>query len=127
MIQVSHPHMITGKTIALTIWIFAGKGMAPLFNTLSRYVIAFLLRTKHLLISWLLSSDYIAIELSIQTWYTSGEGTTQTGCEFQEAEVSGDMLEAGYQRHYSVFRLQVGRFSWILCSLPKYHHYTRQV
>ena len=45
--------MTTGKTITLTIWIFVGKVMSPLFNTLSRFVIAFLPRSKCLLISWL--------------------------------------------------------------------------
>ena len=44
--------MTTGKTIALTIWIFVGKVMSLLFNILSRFVIAFLTRSKHLLISW---------------------------------------------------------------------------
>ena len=47
--------MITGKTIALTLWTFAGKVMSLLFNMLSRLVIAFLPRSKHLLISWLQS------------------------------------------------------------------------
>ena len=45
--------MNTGKTIALSIWTFVGKMISPLFNTLSRFVIAFLPRSKHLLISWL--------------------------------------------------------------------------
>ena len=49
----------TGKTIALTIWTFVGKVMFLLFNTLSRFVIAFLPRSKHLLISWLSSSVVI--------------------------------------------------------------------
>ena len=51
--QLSHPYMTTGKTIALTIWTFASKAMSLLFNTLSRFVIVFLPRSKHLLISWL--------------------------------------------------------------------------
>ena len=51
MIQLSHPYMTTGKTIALTIWAFVGKVMSLLFNTLSRFVIAFLPRNKHPLIS----------------------------------------------------------------------------
>ena len=46
MVQLSHPHMTTGKTIALTIWTFAGKVMSLLFNTLSRFVIACLPRGK---------------------------------------------------------------------------------
>ena len=52
-IDWSHPYVTTGKTIALTRQIFVGKVMSLLFNMLSRFVIAFLPRTKHLLISWL--------------------------------------------------------------------------
>ena len=55
MVQLSHPYMTTGKTIALTIWTFVGKVMSLLFNMLSRFVIAILPRSKHLLISWLQS------------------------------------------------------------------------
>ena len=53
VVQISHPYMTTGKTIALTRWTFVGKVMSLLFNMLSRLVIAFLPRSKHLLISWL--------------------------------------------------------------------------
>ena len=56
MVQLSHPYMTTGKTIALTRWIFVGKVMSLLFNMLSRLVTTFLPRIKHLLISWLQSS-----------------------------------------------------------------------
>ena len=49
-VQLSHPYMTTGKTTALTRWTFAGKVMSLLFHTLSRFVIAFLPRSKHLLI-----------------------------------------------------------------------------
>ena len=52
-VQLSHPHMSTGKTIALTRRTFVGKVMSLLFNMLSRLVITFLLRSKRLLISWL--------------------------------------------------------------------------
>ena len=52
-LQLSHPYMTTGKTIALTRWTFIGKGISLLFNMLSRSVIAFLPRSKRLLISWL--------------------------------------------------------------------------
>ena len=52
MVQLSHPHMTTGKTIALTIWIFVGKVISMLFNMQSRFVIDFLPRNKHLLFSW---------------------------------------------------------------------------
>ena len=51
MVQLSHLYMTTGKTVALTIWTFFGKMMSLLFNTLSRFVIAFLPRSKRLLIS----------------------------------------------------------------------------
>ena len=51
MVQHSHLYMATGKTIALTIWTFVGKVMCLLFNTFSRFVIAFLPRSKHLLVS----------------------------------------------------------------------------
>ena len=53
MVQLSHPYMTTGKTIALTRWTFFGKVMSLLFNMLSRLVTAFLPRSKRLLISWL--------------------------------------------------------------------------
>ena len=52
IIQLSHPYITTGKTIALTRWTFVGKVMYLLFNMLSRLVIAFLPRSKRLLISW---------------------------------------------------------------------------
>ena len=53
IVQLSHPHKTTGKTTALIIWTFAKKVMTLLFNALSRLVITFLPRSKHLLISWL--------------------------------------------------------------------------
>ena len=62
MVHLSHPYMTTGKTIALTIWTFVGKVMSLLFNTLSRFVIAFLPRNKHLLISWLQSPSAVMWE-----------------------------------------------------------------
>ena len=49
MIQLSHPYMTTRKTIALTIWTFVGKAMSLLFDTLSRFLIAFLPSSKHTL------------------------------------------------------------------------------
>ena len=53
IVQLSHPYMITGKTIALTRWTFVSKVVSLLFNMLSRLVIVFLPRSKCLLISWL--------------------------------------------------------------------------
>ena len=61
-IQLSHPYMTTGKTIALTRWTFVGKVMSLLFNMLSRLVITFLLRNKRLLISWLQSPSAVILE-----------------------------------------------------------------
>ena len=62
MAQLSHPYMTTGKTIALTLRIFAGKVMSLLFNMLSRLVITFLPRSKHLLISWLQLPSAVILE-----------------------------------------------------------------
>ena len=58
-IQLSHPHITTGKIIALTIWVFVSKVMFLLFNMLSRFFIAFPPRSKHLLISWLQSQSTV--------------------------------------------------------------------
>ena len=60
-VQLSHPYMTTGKTIALTRWTFVGKVMSLLFNMLSRLVITFLPRSKHL-ISWLQSPSAVILE-----------------------------------------------------------------
>ena len=65
MVQLSHPFMTTGKTIALTRQTFVGKVMYLLFNMLSRLVIAFLPRRKHLLISWLQSPSAVILELNL--------------------------------------------------------------
>ena len=61
IVQFSHQHMTTGKTIALIRWTFLGKVMSLLFNMLSRLVITFLPRSKHLLISWLQSPSAVII------------------------------------------------------------------
>ena len=62
IVQLSHLYMTTGKTIALSRWIFVGKVMFLLFNRQSRLVIAFLPRSKHLLISWLQSPSAVILE-----------------------------------------------------------------
>ena len=62
IVQLSHPYMTTGKTIALTRWTFLGKVMSLLLNMLSRLVITFLPRSKHLLISWLQSPSAVILE-----------------------------------------------------------------
>ena len=61
-VQLLHPYMTTGKTIALTRWTFVGKVMSLLFNMLSKLVIIFLPRSKHLLISWLQSPSAVILE-----------------------------------------------------------------
>ena len=61
-VQLSHPYMTTGKTIVLTRWTFIGKVMSLLFNMLSRLVITFLPKSKHLLISWLQSPSAVIWE-----------------------------------------------------------------
>ena len=61
MVQLSYPYMTTGKIIALTSWTFVGKVMSLLFNMLSRLVIAFLPRSKSLLISWLKSPSLVMV------------------------------------------------------------------
>ena len=62
IVQLSHPHMTTGKTIALTRRTFVGRVMSLLFNMLSRLIIAFIPRSKRLLISWLQSPSAVILE-----------------------------------------------------------------
>ena len=62
IVQLSHPYMTTGKMIALTRQTFVGKAMSLLFNMLSRLVITFLPRSKHLFISWLQSPSAVILE-----------------------------------------------------------------
>ena len=62
IVQLSHPYMTTGKTIALTRWTFVGKVVSLLFNMLSRLVITFLPRSKRLLVSWLQSPSAVILE-----------------------------------------------------------------
>ena len=62
IVQLSHPYMTTGKTTALTRWTFVGKVISLLSNMLSRLVVTFLPRSKHLLISWLQSPSAVILE-----------------------------------------------------------------
>ena len=62
IVQLSHPYMTTGKTIALTRQTFVGKVMSLLFNMLSKWIIAFLPRSQHLLISWVQSPSAVILE-----------------------------------------------------------------
>ena len=63
IVQLSHPYMTTGKTMALTRWTFVGKVMSLLFNMLSMLVIIFLPKSKRLLISWLQSPSAVILQL----------------------------------------------------------------
>ena len=62
IVQLSHPYITTGKTIALTRWTIVGKVMSLLSNMLARLVITFLPKSKHLLISWLQSPSAVILE-----------------------------------------------------------------
>ena len=62
MVQLSYPYVTTGKIITLTRWTFVGEVMSLLFNTLCRFVVTFLPRSKHLLISWLWSPSAVILE-----------------------------------------------------------------
>ena len=62
MVQLSHSYMTTGKTVPLTIWTLVSKVMSLFFNTLSRFVIAILPRSEHLLISWLQSKSTLILK-----------------------------------------------------------------
>ena len=88
MVQLSHPYMTTGKAIALTIWTFVSKVVSFLFNMLSRLVIAFFPRNKHLFISWLQSPSAVILEtkkiksvtISIVSPSVCHEVIGRTGC-----------------------------------------------
>ena len=86
MAQLSHPYMTTGKTIALTRWTFVSKVMSLRFNILPRVVIAFLPRSKGLLISWLQSPSAVILEppklksVTVSTVSPSIAMSDGTGC-----------------------------------------------
>ena len=81
IVQLLHPYMTTGKTIALTRRTFVGKVMSLLFNTLSRLVITFLPRGKCLLISWLQSPSAVIVYLGGKMSRTGGQETWRDGDE----------------------------------------------
>ena len=62
MVKLSHPYITTGKSVVLTVWIFVSKVMSLFFNMLSRFVVTFLPRSKHILISWLQSPSAVMLE-----------------------------------------------------------------
>ena len=112
MTLLSQPYMTTGKTIALTRWTFLSKGMSLLFNMLSRLVIAFLPRSKSLLISWLQSPSAGILEpKKIKSYYFPiylpwSDGTTEvTDFIFGGSKITAD----GVCSHEIKGRLLLGR------------------
>ena len=73
MIQLSHPYVTTGKTVALTVWTLVGKVMSQLFNMLSRFVITFLPRRKHLLMLWEDSRQLFPYYRTWNAWFKVGK------------------------------------------------------
>ena len=78
MVQLSHPYMTIGKTIALTIWTFVGKVMSLLLNMLYRFVIAFLPRSKRLVVSWQQSPSTVILEPKKRKSVTVDSGQSVT-------------------------------------------------
>ena len=89
IVQLSHPYMTTGKTIALTRQTFVGKVMSLLFNILSRLVTAFLPRSKHLLISWLQSPSPVILLDCIPAHSSTQVEIPTRGSAFLQSQPSG--------------------------------------
>ena len=109
-VQLSPPYMTTGKTIALTRWAFAGKAMSLLFNILSRLVITFLPRSKHLFISWLQSPSAMILEppkIKSDTVSTVSPSISHDGWE-EQPHIQG--VAAAWarraERSYSTFKVR---------------------
>ena len=112
IVQHSHPYMTTEKTIAVTIWIFVGKVMSLLFNMLSRFVIAFLPRSKRLLISWLQSPSAVILEppkiksLTFQCFPIYLPWSDGTGCHdlsFLNVELYANFFTLHFHFHLEAF------------------------
>ena len=104
IVQLSHPYMATGKTIALTRWTFVGKVMSLLFNMLSRLVITFLPRSKRLLISWLQSPS-----ASISSLFQQGELQVFDRCTLS----SSSKWEDQYKQEYLWQLLEILALSYV--------------
>ena len=110
MVQLSHPYMTTGKTIALTVQTFVGNVMSLFFNMLSRFVIAFLPRSKRLLMPWLQSSSClpggsVGKESTCNAGATGDTGSTP-GLERSSGEGHGNPLQ------YSCLKNPMDRGAW---------------
>ena len=124
MVQLSHPYMTTGKWKALSRWTFVGKVMSLLFNMLSRLVITFLPRSKHLLISWLQSPS--AVILAPQNIKSVTVSTVSPSIWHEVMGLDAMILVsecwALSQLFHSPLSLST-RDSLVLCFLPWYHLY----
>ena len=119
-VQLSHPYMTTRKTIALTRRTFVGKVMSLLFNMLSRLVITFLPRSKHLLISWYNQIDYI---LCSQRWRSSIQSTkTRPGADYGSDD---ELLIAKFRLKLKKVRKTTRPFRYDLNQIP--YDYTMEV
>ena len=98
IVQLSHPYMTTGKTIALIKWTFVDKVMSPLFSMLSRLVITFLPRSKRLLISWLQLSSAVILEPKKIKIMASGP-ITSWQIDGETVETVSDFIFLGLQNH----------------------------
>ena len=87
MVQLSHPYVTTGRTIALIRWTFVSKVMSLLFNMLSRFVRAFLPRMKRLLISWLQSLSTVILEPKKIKFVTVSTFSVSICCEVMGPEL----------------------------------------
>ena len=103
IVQLSHPYMTTGKTIALTRWTFVGRVKSLLFNMLSRLVITFLPRSKRLLISWLQSPSAVILQMAVQCFKI----TILSGCGCQILLWIRDGRERGKQSEKTIQSLKM--------------------
>ena len=122
MVQLSHPYMVTGKTIALTIWTFVSKVMSLLFNMLSRFIIDFFQRNKCLLISWLQSPSAVILDPKkinyMLNWMTGGQRNSE------KAELRGSPRAFSGSWKIRTRRDSSCHFVWLLiqCWLVLYNH-----
>ena len=112
IVQISHPYMTTGKTIALTRWIFVGRVMFLLFNMLSGLVISFLPWSKHLLISWLQSPSAVILEppkirsVTVSTvphLFPWSDGTRYDDLSFLNVELEANFFTLLFHFHQEAF------------------------
>ena len=121
-VQLSHPYMTTGKTIALTKWTFVNKVMSLLFNMLSRLVITFLPRSKHLLISWLQSPSAVILEklhwsaLIFYMGFPCSSAGKESACNVGDlCLIPGLPLERGKATHSSILAWRILSLYEIKC------------